>query len=218
MDWKDLDYWKSGEWQVVAEKLADLRKARVGYNPLRKDLFKIMDEVPFDAVSVAIMGQDPYPTAMQKYSTGIAFDIPDGMSPFPATLHNFLKEYERDLGYPMPAFGSLEKWVDQGVFLWNVIPSVEWGKPQSHNWPEYMYLTKEIVEKLSEKGIVFVFVGSKARDYVKYVDLENSGVIEVAHPSPRADKAKSPFAGSRIFSRCNQWLAENGREIIDWRL
>jgi uracil-DNA glycosylase len=218
--WKDLKFWDSGEWQVCNERLSDISRAHKSYNPSRNLLFKALSSTPFEKVKVCICGQDPYPD--RSLCTGLAFSVPDGITKLPPTLSMIFDEYESDLHYPRPTSGSLEKWAAEGVLLWNVIPSCDTDKSLSHDWTEWSYLTAEIIEKLRDKGIVFVFIGSRARWYAHYLkNCDNCRIIETAHPSPRAQKNKNtkhPFIGSRIFTRINDALGDIGLEPINWRL
>jgi uracil-DNA glycosylase len=220
MTWDDLAYWRSGEWQVVEERLDDLDKEGRLYNPERQLLFAALDMVPLDKAKVVILGQDPYPSG--KYSTGLAFSIPKAATSHPPTLVTLLKEYVDDLHYAYPKNGNLEKWASQGVLLWNAIPSCEVGKSLSHDWVEWAHLTKEIISTLSEKqNMVFVLLGGVARRYASLVDTTTNDLIETGHPSPRGNlSSKVPFTGSRIYSRINACLARRwaGEKNIDWRL
>src|SRR5690348_8464737 len=99
--WDELTYWNTGEWDVVQERLDDLEKAHVSYNPKREDLFRALDLTPFETVRVCILGQDPYPTS--KHATGLAFSIPKTIKPYPATLHSIFQEYSSDLSLPTPS-------------------------------------------------------------------------------------------------------------------
>lgn len=218
MQWDDMDYWQSGEWQVIQEKLDDLEKAGRVYNPKRENLFAALDATPFEAVRVAILGQDPYPKS--AHATGSAFSVPQGTDPLPPTAFAVAQEYQSDLGLPLPKHFNLKNWQDQGVLLWNVIPSCEAGRSLSHSdWHEWTFLTTEIVKKLSEKGIVFAFLGSRARDWVKFVDEKKNTIIVTSHPSPRGSlKSNHPFVGSRLFSRINDALCSKGMGAINWRL
>jgi uracil-DNA glycosylase len=219
MKWKELKYWTSGEYQVVQERLNDLSKAKRPWNPGKRTLFRAMDLLPFEEVKVMFCAQDPYPDPI--YCTGCAFDIPaDTMGNFPPTLSNLIKEYHDDTGFPIPVTsGSLLKWVEQGVFLWNCIPSCTAFKSLSHDWPEWELLTQEIIRELSKQSkTVFVFFGGRARRYAEYVE-PGEDVIEVSHPSPRASRSsKHPFLGSRIFTTVNAKLVGQGLEPINWRL
>lgn len=70
----NLDYWKSGEWQVVNERLHDMERDHASFNPSRVDLFRSLSRLSMADVRVVIIGQDPYPQA--EYATGVAFSIP----------------------------------------------------------------------------------------------------------------------------------------------
>lgn len=212
MKWNNLEFWKYGEWDVIKEILRDKRNQGILYNPSHSNLFQAMEAVPFKEVRVVVVGQDPYPE--HRMATGIAFSIPPEIKKedYPPTLKNIFKEYCSDLGYPYPETGDLSKWCKQGVFLWNAIPTCDAGKPKSHHYiHEWSYLTREIVEKLDEKGnCVFILLGRNAGSLLPLI--RNSHVIQTSHPSPLG--ANKGFLGSKIFSRTNQLL----EKPIDWRL
>jgi uracil-DNA glycosylase len=219
--WPDLKYWQSGEWQVIQERLDGYDPDSDTVNPIechpsRELLFAALDAVPIDKVKVAIIGQDPYPD--KRFATGHAFSIPKTEKKIPVTLANILKEYCSDLHLPFPDNGDLTPWVRQGVLLWNAIPSVG-SKPLSHNWVEWTWLTKEIIETLNQRAIVFLAMGSLAREFCSLYTTEISEVVAVSHPSPRGKfKGWNPFVGSRCFSTVNDKLVERGLDPIDWRL
>lgn len=222
-NWDDLNYWKSGEWQVIQERLDDMDKAFSLYNPRRELLFSALDHTPFASVKVAIYGQDPYPD--RSLACGLAFSIPNGRITnnlsLPPTLDSIFREYCDDLHNPYPVKTDLSRWAEQGVLLWNAIPSCKWQQSMSHDWPEWAELTKEITIKLSDKkDIVFVFMGGVARRYVKHVNVEHNSIIETSHPVPRANiRSLLPFRGSRVFSNINDKLVTVHRQSpIDWKL
>ncbi len=213
-EWGDLKWWNSGECQVIEERLDDLDKRGIAYNPARECLYAALNCTPYSGVKVLIVGQDPYPQS--KYATGIAFSIPKLLRKFPPTLEMLYQELFNDLKITRKT-GSLEGWCNQGVLLWNAIPSCLAGHSLSHDWTEYQYLTQEIVERLAERGIVFAFLGGVARRYAQYVAPTTNAIIETGHPSPRGNRAaKHPFTGSRLFSTINGKLVELGYEPIDW--
>jgi uracil-DNA glycosylase len=216
--WK-LDYWQTGEWQVCNERLKDMEKSNIRFNPVRRKLFDALRAVPIGEVQVAIIGQDPYPQS--GLATGLAFSVNEEVSPedFPPALKVLFKEYCSDLGYASPSHGDLSGWCKQGVLLWNAIPSCRAGASLSHDWHEYSYLTREIVRRLGTKGVVFAFLGSVAKRYLEYVDLTNNEVILTSHPSPRGIRAsKTPFEGSRLFTTINDKLISQGLSPINWKL
>lgn len=217
-----LDYWKSGEYQVAREKLDADQSSYFTINPPRTRMFDALALCPEAKVRVAIIGQDPYPDS--RFATGLAFSIPEEYGPedFPPTLRCIFDEYQSDLGYSRPNNGNLSKWAENGVLLWNAIPSCRAGSSLSHDWAgrEWDYLTREIVRRLSARACVFAFLGSVARRFVQDVDTSSGAVvIETSHPSPRGSlNSRNPFRGSRLFSTINDKLVSVGMEPIDWRL
>ncbi len=214
----NLNFWKSGEYQVISERIDDIRKSGLSVCPLKKDMLKApFKETDYDTVKVAILGQDPYPNP--EHAMGISFTIPDDVprNRWPPTLLNVLKEYQDDLHYPEPATGSLLSWCKQGVFLWNVVPTCTAYKSLSHlDWLEYEELNKEVIGKLREKGCLLVFLGGTAR---RYCPSDYDFVYLLSHPSPRGSlKSRTPFQGSRIFTTINTKLASKGVQPINWRL
>lgn len=218
MRWVDLKYWESGEYQVVQERLDDLRKVGGIVCPDKRDLFRALDLTALEETRVVFMGQDPYPN--HGHSCGLAFSVPSDLRDYPPSLENIFEEYEGDLRLPPPPNGDLTKWCKQGVLLWNAYPSCTAGLSLSHRWYEWSLLTKEIIEVLNPRGIIFVFIGSvPKKDFLKYVDIETSEVLCFDHPSPRATlKGSHPIKGSRMFSTINDMLVSQGLEKIDWRL
>lgn len=228
-----LDFWKSGEWQVIQERLRDLDRKQVKWNPARADMFRALQLLKPEDVKVVIFGQDPYPG--RKFCTGLAFSIPEDCDMFPQTLVTIFDEYEADLGYPTPTTGSLLPWVEQGVLLWNVYPTCTDKSSLSHHWDEYKYLTWAILDKLSEQSCVIATLGTQARDVLRPQDYETFEIFSVSHPSPRAGaKAKVPFSavwgkdasgkpfkvheGCRFFTTINSKLVSQNLKPINWRL
>jgi uracil-DNA glycosylase len=209
--WDEMKYWNSPEWEAVQNSLDKLEKQHTGFNPARENLFAALDATPWHLVKVAILGQDPYPDP--TYATGVAFSIPPKLEHFPKTLDIMFKELERDLKVPYPKSGDLTKWTEQGVLLWNVIPSCTQWDSSSHDWDEWAPLTQEIIELLDEtEGVVFAFLGAKAKRFVPYVT--KCPVVGVPHPAARDNS----FLGCRLFSTINTKLSEVVQSPIDWRL
>lgn len=211
-----LKYWETGEYQVIEEKVEDIQKSGLQISPLKLSMVKLpLKETPYERVSVAIFGQDPYPNP--EHSTGIAFSVPEGIKVLPPTLKNIFTEYQNDLHYPEPSSGSLLKWCHEGVLLWNVIPTCTAYKSLSHvEWTEWHYLTQEIIRRLAEKECLMVFLGGIAKGFAP---ADCHACLYYSHPSPRgALSGRTPFLGSRIFTTINVELAKKGVEKIDWRL
>lgn len=214
-----LKFWDSEDWEKVNERLDYLSSVGRSFSPSLGRMFRSLEEMEASRVRVCIVGQDPYPNT--QIATGRAFEVPASVEPksFPPTLKSIFSEYCSDLSLPYPTMGDLSRWVDQGVLLWNAIPSTNAGESLSHDWREYDCLTIEVLSLLDRRGVVFAFLGAVPRRYVGYVKSAGSRVIECSHPSPRGSlNSRNPFRGSRLFSTINQKLREIGEEPIDWKL
>ena len=84
---------------------------------------------PFDAVSVLILGQDPYPTP--GHPIGLAFAVERHVRPLPRSLQNIAAELRGDIEVTA-GNGDLSKWADQGVLLLNRVLTGQPGTPASH--------------------------------------------------------------------------------------
>jgi uracil-DNA glycosylase len=102
--------------------------------------------MPFDAVRVLVVGQDPYPTP--GHAIGLAFAVARDVRPLPPSLGNLLHEYATDLGLPRPTHGDLGAWVEQGVLLLNRCLTVQHGAPGSHRGRGWEQVTDAIVDAL----------------------------------------------------------------------
>lgn len=210
--WNGLDYWKSGEYQVVEERLAELsRKCKV-WLPGKARLFRALELTPMEEVRLVILAQNPY--GDPQLATGLAFDVGNS-SVYPPTMRNILKELRTDVD--VIHSGNLKGWAEQGVLLWNVYPSI-CGKALSHRWSEWEPLTAEIIRITQKRNIVFAAFGNCAGRFLSLVDRGLSDAIQFTHPSPRAQGADDPFLGSRCFSTLNLMLSDLGHGTIDWRL
>jgi len=217
--WSSMKWWDSGERQAAEEKLDDDIRAGHLCTPERRSLYRSLSVTPEPNVRVAIIGQDPYPTA--GMATGVAFSVPREVSrdAWPQTLRIILAEYASDLGYCLPGNGDLTGWADKGVLLWNAIPVCRVGKSLSCDYEEWNYLTGEIIDRLSARGIVFALLGGIAQRFESRIGAVDNRVIRVSHPSPRGIRSSNtPFTGSRLFSTINAKLVELGKEKIDWEL
>ena len=177
-------------------------------------IFNAFNTTPFDKVKVVLLGQDPYHNPGE--AMGLSFSVPRGVRT-PPSLQNIYKELKEDLGVPIPNHGDLTHWAEQGVFLLNAMLTVERNKPRSHQKIGWQTFTDTVIRRLSDQrqGLVFMLWGGFARQKKQLIDNTKHLVLEAAHPSPLAGGA---FFGSRHFSRANEYLKQQGKEPVDWRL
>ncbi len=191
-----------------------MRAERTIYPP-EGCVFAALELVPFDAVKVVILGQDPYHGENQAH--GLAFSVPDGVR-LPPSLRNILKEVAQDVGTSAGSVVStdLTGWATQGVLLLNAILTVEAGQPGSHRALGWLALTDALIEALSEgrEHLVFMLWGQFAQSKQGKIDGRRHLILTAPHPSPFS--AYRGFFGSGHFSRANAYLEAHGREPIRW--
>lgn len=180
--------------------------------PKEENIFKALNLVPIDRVKVVIIGQDPYHEPGQ--AQGMSFSVPENF-PFPPSLINIFKEIETDLNIKCKNSGDLTRWAKQGVLLLNTVLTVRKGFANSHKDKGWEKLTSKIIEILGKKKepIVFMLWGSYAQSFASLIEKQHL-ILKAPHPSPLS--AYRGFFGCKHFSKCNEFLAKNNKEPIDW--
>ena len=166
-----------------------------------------------NAIKVVILGQDPYHTP--GAAEGLAFSVPSSQ-PIPPSLVNIYKEIDNDIGQHVNPTGSLRNWQKQGVLLLNTVLTVEAHKPKSHSGKGWEIFTTATIEYLNHERphLVFILWGRDARNKKSLIDTSKHLILESPHPSPLS--AYAGFFGSKPFSKCNNFLRENGVDEIVW--
>lgn len=178
--------------------------------------FSAFELCSFEDTKVVIIGQDPYHGENQAH--GLAFSIPSTQKKFPPSLQNIFKELSSDMGCHIPRSGNLTAWAKQGVLLINAVLSVEASCANSHKDKGWEIFSDSVIKKLSDEreGVIFVLWGGYAQKKEKLIDAKRHHIIKTAHPSPLS--AYRGFFGSKVFSRINTLLKEEGIEEIKWCL
>lgn len=183
--------------------------------PRATEYFAALDCTPFDEVKVIILGQDPYHGPNQAH--GLCFSVRPGVE-IPPSLQNIFIELKSDLGIEPPNHGHLAHWATQGVLLLNATLSVQAGIAGSHQGKGWENFTDAVIHALNREreGLVFVLWGSYAQKKGAFIDTRKHLVLKGPHPSPLS--AHRGFFGCRHFSRINEYLRQQGKAPIDWRL
>ena len=199
-------------YQNLRRFLAEEYRTHTIY-PDMHHIFSALKETAFEDVKVVIIGQDPYHNPGQAH--GMCFSVMPGTDT-PPSLVNVFKEIKSDLGIANTN-PYLIDWAKQGVLLLNAVLTVRAGQAGSHRGKGWEILTDSIIKKLNERNepIVFMLWGAYARSKKGYVTNPNHLVLECAHPSPLS--AYTGFFGCKHFSKCNEFLTQNGLKPIDWR-
>jgi uracil-DNA glycosylase len=201
--------------QALKQFLEAERQAGRPFYPRGSQIFRALDETPFEAVKVVILGQDPYHGPGQAH--GLSFSVPEDVPP-PPSLQNIYKEIQQSLGLPLPASGNLQGWAGQGVLLLNAVLTVASGQAGSHRSKGWETFTDRIIALLNDERdhLVFLLWGSYARNKGRFIDRGRHLVLEAPHPSPLS--AYRGFLGCNHFKKANEYLAANGLSTIDWRV
>lgn len=204
------------EKPYFAELVAFLHKERrngVVIYPPGPLIFNAFALTPPDKIKVVILGQDPYHNPGQAH--GLSFSVPPGIVA-PPSLKNIYKEIASDIGKETSSRnGDLTGWAHQGVFLLNAVLTVRANQPTSHSNIGWREFTDAVIGRLSaeREHIVFMLWGNYARSKSALIDRSRHLVLEAAHPSPLA---RGAFFGCKHFSKCNNYLIENGIDPIVW--
>lgn len=177
-------------------------------------IFNAFNSLPLAKVKVVILGQDPY--IRPRQAMGLSFSVPKGVKT-PRSLQTIYKELNADVGFTIPSHGDLTEWVGQGVFLLNAALTVEEGKSGSHLKQGWGQFTDAVIRTLStqREGLVFMLWGGFAKKKAVLIDKSKHLILNAIHPSPMNGTA---FLGCKHFSQANQYLKEQGKEVIDWQI
>ena len=183
--------------------------------PKKGEIFKAFELTDFKDVKVVILGQDPYHQPFQAH--GLCFSVNKGIK-VPPSLVNIYKEINSDLGCNIPSHGNLTKWATQGVLLLNTIMSVRDSSPMSHSNKGWETFTDKVIQELNNDDTpkVFLLWGAPSRKKKTLITNPKHLILECAHPSPLS--AYNGFFGCKHFSKTNEFLKRNNREVIDWQI
>lgn len=215
-DWDSVlaDEFKKDYFLEIKDFVDEEYELKTVYPPY-EEIFNAFKLTPLSEVKVVILGQDPYHEPGQAH--GLAFSTPEGR-PIPRSLKNIFKEINEEYDYPVPESGCLESWAKQGVFLLNTVLTVEKGNANSHSKCGWQTFTDNVIKILDGQAqpIVFLLWGKQAEKKKELINNPNHLVLVTSHPSPFS--ARRGFFGSNHFKLANEFLKENKKEEIDWKL
>ena len=203
----------AGQVAAVGEFLRAEVAAGRTYLPSGDNVLRAFTQ-PFADVRVLIVGQDPYPTP--GHPIGLSFAVERHVRPIPRSLQNIYRELRSDLGIAMPEHGDLSAWSRQGILLLNRVLTVRPGASTSHRGKGWEAVTEQAIRALVARGtpLVAILWGRDAQTLRPM--LGDVPFVACAHPSPMS--ADRGFFGSKVFSRANALLTEQGAEPVDWSL
>jgi uracil-DNA glycosylase len=187
--------------------------------PPRERIFEALHRTAPDAVTVVLLGQDPYPT--EGHANGLAFSVNPGVK-LPMSLRNVFKGLMADIGIPLPASGDLSAWADRGVLLLNTVLTVREGEANSHRKKGWEVVTQAILRHVVSRPapVVFLCFGKPAAQMATELTAGTAHrLVMTPHPSPlNGTDFVDTVTREKSFTQVNTFLASVGRQPIDWRL
>ena len=218
-------------FQELSAFLKDAYETKTVF-PKKEAVFRAFS-TDLNNIKVVILGQDPYHTP--GAAMGLAFSVPDSEN-IPPSIINLYKEIDSDLGQVYQDLktmnpdldlslddfkhhnnsGDLSNWAEQGVLLLNNVLTVEAHLAGSHRGKGWETFTENVIKYLNaaRPHLVFILWGRDARNKKPLIDESKHLILVSAHPSPLS--AHAGFFGSRPFTKCNNFLRENGMTKIKW--
>ena len=240
-DWKLLlrDYLASPDWQQLKTNLHKAIESDANaICPPPPLFFRALELTPVEAVSVVILGQDPYHSP--GLAQGLAFSIPASILPgsraFPSSLRNISKALELE-GFGSLAHGDLGNWAKQGVLLLNTALSVKQGEAGSHFHMGWQHCINVLIRQLSiaKPDLVWLLWGAHAQSKIPLIEdgvLDSEGsahlILQASHPSGlgvyktaqpfliQQRAGEQPSASCAHFTKTNAWLIAHGKDPIRW--
>lgn len=205
--WRDLPFFDA-DWPRIRATLAAETRTVL---PPDHQRFAALEAAQPGAVRAVILGQDPYPTP--GHAHGLAFSAEAGVRPLPRSLGNIYREMREDIG-AAPETADLRFLALQGVLLLNTALSVPAGQAGGHAKLGWDRLTRQVLERLSDRPRAFLLWGGHAQGFAPAITGADHLILASAHPSPLS--ARRGFFGSRPFSKVNNWLTARGEAPISW--
>jgi uracil-DNA glycosylase len=203
----------SAEFETILTELYEQSQDGKKFTPVIKDLFRAFEECPYNKLKVVVIGQDPYPQA--GVADGISFSCSKTGKVQPSLRYIF-KQIE-DTVYPdgMTWDPDLKRWSNQGILMLNTAMTCEIGNIGAHIklWEPF---TEYLLDMLNTDmtGLVYVFLGNKAKAWNKSIDSANYKFF-VSHPASAAYRGGVWESGD-LFNGVNKIIHENYGESITW--
>lgn len=204
----------SGDFDNILTKLYTLSQEDKRFTPPLKQVFRAFEECPYDKLKVVIILQDPYPQL--GVASGIALSC-DNTNKLQPSLKFVLEEinktvYDNDI---ISEDVNLKRWSNQGILMLNTALTVEVGKIGSHYniWkPFTAYLLDWL--NTSNTGLVYVYMGKKAEEWVDYTNDNNYKFI-VSHPASAVYNGYK-WDSKDIFNKISNIIKNNNNFEIIW--
>jgi uracil-DNA glycosylase len=203
---------------TLLQRLHEETLAGHRFTPPLKYVFRAMEECPWSKIRAVIIGQDPYPQL--GVADGISFSCSLKGKP-EKSLKYIFKEINETVYPDIPETEynpdpDLKRWANQGVLMLNTALTTRVGEigSQYDIWKEFTRFTLSQISALNYAGLVFVFLGSKAKEWAELIS-DNHYKLFVNHPSS-ASYSGGQWSCKNLFNEVNQLLTDIGKDRILW--
>jgi uracil-DNA glycosylase len=202
----------SDDFHSILEDLLEQTHGGKRFTPVLKQLFRAFEECPFEELHTIIIGQSPHPKAgeadgilLSASNTGVAN----------ASLNKVFGELERTVTSSYVHNPDLKRWSNQGVLMLNPALTTEIGKVDTHIelWKPFMVYLFDVLNN-SDTGRVYVFMGTKAKDWNHYISKNNFKFF-VSNPAGATYRNTNWDSGD-LFNSINKVLTQNRNIEITW--
>lgn len=205
-------YLLSSDFLSVLERLKLESDQGQNFTPIIKNLFRAFEECPYNDLKVVVVGQDPYPKA--NVADGIAFSC--SQSSVQASLRYIFTGLDAE-GIEHSHNPDLTRWANQGVLMLNTALTTQVGNIGTHIelWKPFMTYLFDML-KHKNTGIVYIFLGKKAEEYMSYVDSDLNYCLLSSHPASAAYTKLKQWDSKNVFTETNKILNNLYGSTITW--
>ena len=199
------------EMAKLSQHIKQVRETKTIYPSSEKVLRAF--ELGVQDIRVVVIGQEPYP---HEAADGFAFSSGSGF--VPESLARIFDVLEQDLGFVLDQDPDLQRWADQGVFLYNTLLTVEIGKPLSHMNLGWEKFSTHVIKYLNDNtsNTVWMLWGKHSQVFKPLIDPIKHKVIETEHPIAGKYQQGRIWNHKNCFIECNNYLELYGKQPISW--
>jgi len=201
----------SSDFEDSIKKLHTFASQDKRFTPPLKDIFRAFEECPYKDLKVVMIGQDPYPQL--GVADGIAFSCSSTGKVQPSLRYIFqeLNGSQWDSLNP-----DLRRWSNQGILMLNTALTCEVNNIGSH-YDVWKTFTAYLLTYLNDNytGIVYVFMGKKAKEWSDLISDQFNYKINVTHPASAAYKG-GKWDSKNLFKEINKIIYDNTKQQIIW--
>lgn len=203
------------EYMQKLGRYINQRRKEVKVYPDRDDIFKAFKKTPYSKVKVVCMLLSPYHTHGVADGLAMSSKIPTYIPPSIGKVFDAIEVETGTLN--LDRNPQLDRWAEQGVFLFNTILTVEHSQPKSHANIGWEVFTNQVLLELknhSHNLVVFLW-GRDAQAFRPSIDNGRHLILEAEHPAAAA-RNQRVWENNNCFTKANLFLQSNGYGSIEW--